>query len=67
MGWTCQGFAGAALLRQRLMRAVTEAEALDLLDQASAGFGVGVGVGEPFRPPSPTNAADLVGVGRQHW
>ena len=63
MGWTCQGFAGAALLRQRLMRAVTEAEALDLLDQASAGFGVG----ERFRPPSPTNAADLVGVGRQHW
>jgi hypothetical protein len=46
-----------------LMRAVTEAEALDLLDQASDGFGVG----EPFRPPSPTNAADLVGVGREHW
>jgi len=61
MGWTCQGFAGAALLRQRLMRAVTEAEALDLLDQASAG------VGERFRPPSPTNAADLVGVGQEHW
>ena len=34
MGWTCQGFAGAAPLRQALMRAPTSAEALALLDQA---------------------------------
>jgi hypothetical protein len=61
MGWTCQGFAGAAQLRQHLMRAATEAEALELLDQASAGFG------GRFRPPSPTNGPDLVGVGREHW
>jgi hypothetical protein len=61
MGWTCQGFGGAAQLRQRLMRAATEAEALDLLDQASEEFG------GRFRPPSPTNALDPVGVGREHW
>ena len=34
MGWTCQGFAGAATLRQALMGAPTSAEALALLDQA---------------------------------
>ena len=61
MGWTCQGFGGAAQLRQRLMRAATEAEALDLLDQASEEFG------GRFRLPSPTNARDPVGVGREHW
>jgi nifR3 family TIM-barrel protein len=61
MGWTCQGFGGAAQLRQRLMRAATEAEALDLLDQASEEFG------GRFRLPSPTNAPDPVGVGREHW
>jgi tRNA-dihydrouridine synthase B len=33
MGWTCQGFAGAARLRHALMRAPTPAEALMLLEQ----------------------------------
>jgi tRNA-dihydrouridine synthase len=61
MGWTCQGFAGAAQLRQQLMRAATEAEALDLLARAAAG------VEERFRPPSPANGPDPVGVGRDHW
>lgn len=60
MGWTCQGFAGAAQLRQLLMRATSEAEALDLLDQASAE------VGERFRLPSPTNGPDPVWVGPDH-
>jgi tRNA-dihydrouridine synthase len=62
MGWTCQGFVGAAQLRQRLMRAATEAEALDLLDQASAGLG-----GSFMPSSSPTNDPDPVGVGRDHW
>ncbi|MFM7394431.1 MAG: tRNA dihydrouridine synthase, partial [Cyanobium sp.] len=34
MGWTCQGFEGAARLRHDLMRAPTPAEALDLLQRA---------------------------------
>ena len=36
MGWTCQGFAGAAELRHGLMRAPTPADALELLAQATA-------------------------------
>jgi len=39
MGWTCQGFAGAAELRHGLMRAPTPADALQLLAQAAAGLG----------------------------
>jgi tRNA-dihydrouridine synthase B len=40
MGWTCQGFPGAARLRQALMRAPTPQEALALLSQAAeAGLG----------------------------
>jgi hypothetical protein len=39
MGWTCQGFAGAAELRHGLMRAPTPADALALLAQAAAGLG----------------------------
>ena len=39
MGWTCQGFAGAAELRHGLMRAPTPAAALELLAQAGAGVG----------------------------
>jgi len=39
MGWTCQGFAGAAELRHGLMRAPTPADALELLAQAAAGLG----------------------------
>jgi nifR3 family TIM-barrel protein len=39
MGWTCQGFPGAAELRHRLMRAPTPAEALDLLHRAAASAG----------------------------
>jgi nifR3 family TIM-barrel protein len=35
MGWTCQGFADAAKLRQALMRAPTPGEALELLQRAS--------------------------------
>jgi nifR3 family TIM-barrel protein len=35
MGWTCQGFAGAAELRHRLMRAPSEAEAHELLARAA--------------------------------
>ena len=35
MGWTCQGFAGAAQLRQQLMREPTPAGALALLDRAA--------------------------------
>jgi tRNA-dihydrouridine synthase B len=38
MGWTCTGFAGAPQLRHALMRAPTPAEALALLDEASAGL-----------------------------
>jgi len=34
MGWTCQGFEGAARLRHALMRAPTPAEALELLQRA---------------------------------
>ncbi len=34
MGWTCTGFAGAAQLRQQLMRAPSSAEALALLESA---------------------------------
>ena len=34
MGWTCQGFPGAARLRHQLMRAPTPAEALQLLQGA---------------------------------
>ena len=33
MGWTCSGFPGAAQLRHALMRAMTTAEALNLLDE----------------------------------
>jgi nifR3 family TIM-barrel protein len=36
LGWTCQGFAGAARLRHQLMRAPTPAEALALLAAAEA-------------------------------
>jgi nifR3 family TIM-barrel protein len=36
MGWTCQGFAGAAQLRHQLMRASTPAEASALLEAAAA-------------------------------
>jgi nifR3 family TIM-barrel protein len=35
MGWTCQGFPGAAQLRQQLMREPTPAGALALLEQAA--------------------------------
>jgi nifR3 family TIM-barrel protein len=38
MGWTCQGFAGAAELRHGLMRAPTPTDALELLAQAAAGL-----------------------------
>jgi tRNA-dihydrouridine synthase len=33
MGWTCQGFPGAAQLRQQLMREATPAGALGLLER----------------------------------
>ncbi|WP_216904883.1 tRNA dihydrouridine synthase DusB [Synechococcus sp. CCY 9618] len=36
LGWTCQGFAGAARLRQALMRAPSLEAALDLLRRADA-------------------------------
>ena len=36
LSWTCTGFAGAPQLRHALMRAPTPAEALALLEQASA-------------------------------
>lgn len=36
LGWTCQGFAGAARLRRELMVAPDLASALDLLEQAEA-------------------------------
>ena len=36
MGWTCQGFAGAAQLRHQLMRAPTPTEARALLEAAGA-------------------------------
>jgi tRNA-dihydrouridine synthase B len=39
MGWTCQGFAGAAPLRHALMRAPTPAEARELLQRAAAELG----------------------------
>jgi tRNA-dihydrouridine synthase B len=35
MGWTCQGFAGAAELRQALMRAPSAAAARELLRRAA--------------------------------
>jgi len=35
LGWTCQGFAGAAELRHGLMRAGTPLETLELLARAS--------------------------------
>ena len=35
MGWTCQGFPGAAQLRQQLMREATPAGALGLLERAA--------------------------------
>ena len=35
MGWTCQGFAGAAELRQALMRAPSPAAAADLMQRAA--------------------------------
>ena len=35
MGWTCQGFAGAAELRQALMRAPSPAAALELMQRAA--------------------------------
>jgi nifR3 family TIM-barrel protein len=38
MGWTCNGFSGAAQLRQALMRAPTAAAAQNLLNQAQANF-----------------------------
>jgi nifR3 family TIM-barrel protein len=41
MGWTCQGFAGAAGLRHALMRAPTPADALELLERAGEGLGAG--------------------------
>ncbi len=34
LGWTCQGFAGAPRLRHALMRAASQAEALELLERA---------------------------------
>jgi tRNA-dihydrouridine synthase B len=36
MGWTCQGFPGAAGLRHALMRAPTAATALELLERAAS-------------------------------
>jgi tRNA-dihydrouridine synthase len=39
MGWTCTGFAGAAQLRQQLMRAPSSAEALALLEGAMVQLG----------------------------
>jgi tRNA-dihydrouridine synthase B len=42
MGWTCQGFAGAAELRHGLMRAPTAAAALELLTRAAEDLGNGV-------------------------
>ncbi len=51
MGWTCQGFAGAARLRQELMRAPTPAEALALLQAARSGLEDGVSP----RGPSPAD------------
>jgi hypothetical protein len=41
MGWTCQGFAGAAGLRHGLMRAPTPADALELLARAGEGLETG--------------------------
>jgi tRNA-dihydrouridine synthase len=41
MGWTCQGFAGAAPLRQALMRAPTSTDALALIDQALGNHALG--------------------------
>ena len=35
IGWTCQGFPGAAQLRQQLMREPTPAGALELLERAT--------------------------------
>lgn len=35
MGWTCQGFAGAAQLRHALMRAPDPAQADGLLEKAA--------------------------------
>jgi tRNA-dihydrouridine synthase len=45
MGWTCQGFAGAAPLRQALMRATSSADALTLLDQALGNRALGEHLG----------------------
>jgi len=41
MGWTCQGFAGAAQLRHALMRAPTPAQAEALLEGAAEGMAEG--------------------------
>jgi nifR3 family TIM-barrel protein len=41
MGWTCQGFAGAAQLRHGLMRAATPEAARQLLARAAAGLEAG--------------------------
>ena len=51
MGWTCQGFAGAAELRHGLMRAPTADAALELLTRASRAARVAQG---PGMPPSRT-------------
>ena len=39
LGWTCQGFAGAAELRHGLMRAGTPEATRELLARAADGFG----------------------------
>jgi tRNA-dihydrouridine synthase len=41
MGWTCQGFAGAAQLRHGLMRAATPEAARQLLARAADGLEAG--------------------------
>ncbi|KEF41141.1 MAG: tRNA-dihydrouridine synthase [Cyanobium sp. CACIAM 14] len=52
LGWTCQGFAGAARLRQALMRAPSLEAALELLRRAAAEL--------PDGPPDPgTDGAGL--------
>jgi len=49
MGWLCTGFAGAPQLRHNLMRAPTPADALALLEEATAGLVQGSTDGQPRR------------------
>ena len=53
MGWTCQGFAGAAELRQALMRAPSAAAATELMQRAADRLAPMAAAAAATQPPEP--------------